>query len=106
MYSVYVLRCGDGSLYVGHSQGVDARVRAHAEGTAIVHTRGRGPVVLVYQEHHTTELAAVARERQLKRWTHAKKAALVDGDRAALKKLSQSTATRRRDGTARERASR
>jgi predicted GIY-YIG superfamily endonuclease len=96
MYSVYILRCGDGSFYVGHSQNVEARVRAHAEGAASVHTKGRGPLTIVYQEPHATERAAVARERQLKRWTHAKKAALIQGDLADLNRLSRSTSTRLR----------
>jgi predicted GIY-YIG superfamily endonuclease len=43
----------------------------------------------VYQEPFATEQEAVARERQLKRWTHAKKLALISGDNATLKNLAK-----------------
>jgi predicted GIY-YIG superfamily endonuclease len=46
-------------------------------------------VILVHQESHTSELKAIARERQIKRWTHAKKVALIDNDRATLKGLAK-----------------
>jgi predicted GIY-YIG superfamily endonuclease len=50
-------------------------------------TARRLPVVLVYAEQYATRIDAVKRERQLKRWTRAKKEALVADDRALLKRL-------------------
>ena len=47
------------------------------------------PVTLAYQERQASEENAVARERQIKRWTHSKKLALINGDRASLKRLAK-----------------
>src|SRR5690606_3423176 len=69
-------------------------VHRHNDGSACRFTRGRGPVQLVYSEPHADRPAALRRERRLKRWTRAKKEALIAGDLALLKRL------RRRDGSA------
>ncbi len=84
-FFVYILRCNDGSLYVGHTVDVQKRVEAHNDGRGAVWTACRRPVELLYQETHDTEQKAVARERQLKRWTQIKKLALIRGDLASLK---------------------
>ena len=88
-FFVYVLRCSDGSLYVGHTSDVAERVKVHNNGRGATWTACRRPVVLVYHERHPSEVKAVARERQLKRWTQAKKVALIDGDKAKLKSLAK-----------------
>jgi putative endonuclease len=54
----------------------------------IRHTAKRLPVRLIYSETFETCAAAQRRERQIKGWTHAKKAALVAGDRELLRRLS------------------
>jgi predicted GIY-YIG superfamily endonuclease len=89
-FFVYLLRCFDGSFYVGHSEHVEERVAAHNDGRGAVWTTYRRPVTLVYRETCPTEAAAVKRERQIKRWTHAKKNALVEGNLGRLKELSKS----------------
>jgi len=68
---------------------VTRRVRTHNEGQGALWTECRRPVELVYQERHPTEPNAISRERQIKRWTHAKKLALINGDRAKLKSLAK-----------------
>jgi predicted GIY-YIG superfamily endonuclease len=88
-FFVYILRCADGSFYIGHTCNVLDRLRTHNEGRGAVWTAARLPVALVYQEEYSTEQLAIAREHQLKRWTHAKKFALINGDRAALKSLAK-----------------
>ena len=88
-FFVYILRCSDGSFYVGHTGDVEARVRAHNDGRGAAWTACRWPVQLVYNETCESEERAVARERQIKRWTHAKKLSLIRGDRAALKSLAK-----------------
>ena len=70
---VYILRCSDGSLNVGPAFDVDGRVKVHNDGRGALRTARRRPVAMVYHEVQPSELAAVARERQLKRWTHQKK---------------------------------
>ena len=86
---VYIVRCSDRSLYVGHTANVQERVKIHDEGRGALWTACRRPVALVYQETHPSEDDAIARERQLKRWTHAKKIALINEDRAKLKVLAK-----------------
>ena len=88
-FYVYILRCADGSYYVGHTDNLQRRVKAHNEGGGAKFTCKRRPVRLVYTETHDGEEAAVRRERQLKKWSRAKKEALIAGDRARLKQLSR-----------------
>ena len=84
---VYILRCSDKSLYVEMSDNVDARVVRHNEGRGSAYTAARRPVSVAYSENHPTATAARQRECQIKRWTAAKKEALVAGDLALLKRL-------------------
>ena len=84
---VYILRCADGSLYIGETGNLQRRLGQHRDGSACAFTKRRGPVSLAYAEEHPTSLSARRRERQLKRWTRAKKEALIVGDLALLKRL-------------------
>lgn len=88
-FFVYILRCSDGSFYVGHSADVDKRVAAHNSGRGASWTANRRPVVLVYREPLETEAEAITRERQLKGWSRAKKEAFLTADTAGLKQLSR-----------------
>jgi predicted GIY-YIG superfamily endonuclease len=87
---VYILRCSDGSLYVGSTSDIGERERAHVEGRGGSYTAARRPVLLVYQEQFATLAEARQREQQLKRWSATKKRALIAGDCATLKSLSRS----------------
>ena len=91
---VYILRCGDASLYVGHTVNLDERERAHNEGRGGPHTAKRRPVKVVYAERAPSLDCARRRERQLKRWSGQKKEALVAGNMLELKRLSQSHSAR------------
>ena len=89
--TVYILRCADGSYYTGLTkQPVEARLWEHNEGLYDGYTRKRRPVVLVFTETYDRMLDAIARERQIKGWTRAKKEAFVRGDWESLKSLSKS----------------
>jgi predicted GIY-YIG superfamily endonuclease len=88
-FFVYILRCSDDSLYVGHTCNVVDRVKVHNDGCGALWTACRRPVVLVYSEPHPSEEQSIARERQIKRWTHAKKLALINRDRAKLESLAK-----------------
>src|SRR5215218_776354 len=90
LFFVYVLRCSDGSLYVGRTQDIASRVEVHNAGRGASWTASRRPVTLVYQEYFPSELLAVRREAQLKGWTHAKKEALIAGNIELLRSLSKS----------------
>lgn len=90
MYHIYILRCADDSFYIGRSQNLTSRVKAHNDGRGAAYTFRRRPVELVYSETFRSEVEAVERERQLKGWTTAKKEALVGGDLQRLAYLSKS----------------
>jgi predicted GIY-YIG superfamily endonuclease len=89
MYYVYILRCANDSFYVGSTQDLDSRVKTHNHGRGAAYTFKHRPVHLVYTEAFRSETEAVTRERQLKRWSHDKKEALVNRDLEDLKRLSK-----------------
>jgi putative endonuclease len=95
MSFTYILRCADDTLYVGHTEDLASREDTHNEGRGAVYTANRRPVRMVYAEQHPSAASAIARERQLKRWSREKKEALIRDDRNALDWLShrKSTAT-------------
>ena len=74
---VYILRCGDGSLYTGITPDVEARLAKHQSGTGAKYTRGRGPLTLVYTEECTDRAAASRREYAIKQLTRQEKEALI-----------------------------
>ncbi|MBK7294433.1 MAG: GIY-YIG nuclease family protein [Holophagaceae bacterium] len=76
-WSVYLLQCGDGTLYCGIALDVAARLVQHQTGKGAKYTRGRGPLALVYREACGTKTEALRRERAIKRMPRAKKAALA-----------------------------
>jgi predicted GIY-YIG superfamily endonuclease len=87
----YIVRCSDDTLYVGHTSDLAAREQTHNDGKGAKYTAARRPVRIVYAEEHASLESAIARERQLKRWSKEKKEALVRGDSSALRSLSHRT---------------
>lgn len=63
---VYLLRCGDGTLYCGIALDIDARLETHRSGKGARYTRGRGPLALVYAEVCVNRSSALRRERAIK----------------------------------------
>ena len=76
---VYMLRCGDGTLYTGVTDDVERRLAAHRAGKGAKYTRGRGPLELVYTERVPDKSAALRREYQIKRLTRQEKEQLIRG---------------------------
>jgi predicted GIY-YIG superfamily endonuclease len=89
MAFVYILQCADATFYVGHTENLALREQTHNEGKGARYTAARRPVRMVYAEEHPSTESAIARERQLKGWTHRKKEALIRGDQPALKELAR-----------------
>jgi predicted GIY-YIG superfamily endonuclease len=89
-YHTYILLCSNSSLYVGHTQDLKARLGAHHTGRGALHTASHGIARLLYSEEFATEIMAVARELQIKKWSRAKKLALANGDLKRLRILSRS----------------
>jgi predicted GIY-YIG superfamily endonuclease len=88
-FFVYIVRCADDRFYIGHTSNIQERMKLHNVGRGALWTSCRGPVHLAYQETFASETKAIARERQLKRWTYHKNLALINGDHAALKSLAK-----------------
>lgn len=80
-YWVYILCCGDGTLYTGISDDVERRVATHNSGKGAKYTRSRLPVQAVYQECCGDKGAALRREAAIKRLTRAEKLELIGMER-------------------------
>ncbi|WP_243383149.1 GIY-YIG nuclease family protein [Geothrix alkalitolerans] len=74
---VYLLQCGDGTLYCGIALDVAARLKQHQEGRGAKYTRGRGPLELAYREACASKAEALRREREVKRLRRGAKEALI-----------------------------
>ena len=74
---VYMLWCGDGSLYTGCTDDVARRLAAHQSGKGAKYTRSRLPVSLAYQEEQPDKSAALRREAAIKRLKRPQKLALA-----------------------------
>lgn len=73
MWKLYMLRCGDGSLYTGITVDVPARLEQHRQGKGAKYTRGRGPLELVYEEVCESHSQALKREFEVKSYPRNKK---------------------------------
>lgn len=76
-WKLYILRCGDGSLYTGITTDVKKRLETHRSGKGAKYTRGRGPLELVYTEEQPDKSAALRREIEIKRLRREQKEALI-----------------------------
>jgi predicted GIY-YIG superfamily endonuclease len=77
MYYVYILRCGDGSLYTGATNDVAKRLAAHNGGKGAKYTRGRLPLALAYMEACQDKQQALQREAVIKKMKRVGKLALI-----------------------------
>jgi putative endonuclease len=81
-WTVYILRCSDGTLYTGITTDVERRVREHNEvdSKSARYLKTRRPVELVYQESARTRGEAMKRERAIKSLPRVRKLRLIRGD--------------------------
>lgn len=77
-WHLYILRCGDGSLYTGITTDVEKRLEAHRRGRGAKYTRGRTPLELVYREECGSHSDALKREWQLKQLTREEKLGFLE----------------------------
>ena len=89
MPHMYILRCRDGSFYVGSTIDLDRRLAEHADGIAAAYTARRLPVDLIYAEEFSRIDDAFAREKQVQGWGRAKRLALIEGFQGDLPVLSR-----------------
>jgi putative endonuclease len=86
----YMLRCADGSFYVGSARNLDARMTQHALGTDGSYTAERRPLELVWAHESERIDEAYVLERKIKGWRREKRIALMEGRFADLPGLSRS----------------
>jgi putative endonuclease len=87
---VYMLRCSDGSFYVGSTRtSLDDRIARHDAGSYGGYTASRRPVALVWSQEFGRITDAIAAERQIKGWSRAKKEALIRDDWGRISALAR-----------------
>ena len=87
---MYILQCNDGSFYTGSTIDLARRIEQHKNGEGAEYTKLHSPVKLVYYETFERVDLAFEREKQVQKWSRAKKIALIKRDIELLKKLSKS----------------
>jgi len=75
---VYMVRCGDGSLYTGATNDVSARISRHNSGKGARYTRARLPVALVWKKRVSGRSKAQSLEFAIKQLSRKEKDALID----------------------------
>ena len=95
-FTVYILECADRSLYIGHTDDLDARMQQYDAGTCGSYTATRRPLTLLHAEAFETRYEALSMERKLKGWSRAKKLAWVRGDWDAVHDLARTAQRKRR----------
>jgi putative endonuclease len=89
-YYVYVLRCFDGTFYVGVTNDIERRVNEHCFGIdSDCYTYARRPLKLVHVSEFAWVDQAIAFEKKLKAWSHRKKRAFVESDWKAIKRYGR-----------------
>lgn len=78
VWMLYILECGDGTLYTGITDDVPRRLAAHRSGKGAKYTRGRSPLILRYQEECGSYSEALKREYAVKRLSRAAKLELCE----------------------------
>ena len=76
-WELYILLCGDGTLYTGIARDAEKRLKMHESGKGAKYTRGRGPLRLVYRELCESHTQALQREIEVKKLTRAQKDTLI-----------------------------
>lgn len=77
IWYLYILSCGDGTLYTGITTDVEKRLNAHRAGKGAKYTRGRVPLELVYRETCGTHSQALQREWAVKQLSREEKCKLI-----------------------------
>ena len=88
---LYILRCGDGSYYVGSARNLDNRIAQHLSGHGGDYTSKRMPVELVFAQEFDRIDDAYFMEKRVQGWSRAKREALIEGRFNDLPRLSKKT---------------
>jgi predicted GIY-YIG superfamily endonuclease len=88
-FTLYILQCADGTLYVGHTDDMTTRMQQHDLGQESNYTATRRPLRLLHSQEFESRYEALEMERKLKGWRRAKKFAYMRGDWAAVQQLAK-----------------
>src|SRR5260370_31135646 len=87
---LYILRCSDGSYYVGTTRSrLESRLAQHNAGTFGGYMESRRPVELIFSQWFDRITDTIESERKLKKWSRAKKEAFIRGDIETLQHLAK-----------------
>ena len=86
---MYILKCNDGTFYVGSTTNLALRVEQHKNGIGAEYTKHRLPVELVYSEECLCIEDAFLREKQVQGWSHKKRLALINHQFDDISQLSK-----------------
>jgi len=90
IYYVYILKCSDSSYYTGITNDISRRFEEHQKGKhRNCYTIERRPLTMEFYQEFNDVLQAIYFEKKIKKWTRAKKIALIDGDFDMLQVLSE-----------------
>ena len=89
MAYMYILECIDGTYYTGSTIDLEKRFYQHQSGEGARYTSKRIPVELVYCEFYKYVSDAFRREKQIQKWSHNKKRALIESQYSELGKLAK-----------------
>ena len=93
---MYILECSDGSYYTGSTNNLERRIAEHQSERGANFTKSRLPVELVYFEEYERIDDAFYREKQVQRWSHNKKKALIEGNPKLLSQLAKKVFRKKR----------
>ena len=85
MAHAYILRCSDGTYYVGSTRDLQRRLEQHRAGLGSEYTRRRLPVMLAWSNEFERVDEAFAWEKRIQGWSHAKRQAFIDGGLDAVR---------------------
>lgn len=88
-FYTYILKCADGSYYIGHTDCIEQRIAEHMDGKGGLYTAKRLPITLVFLQEFATRDEAYNVEHQIKKWTRKKKIALIAQNWENLKLLAK-----------------
>lgn len=91
-WSLYILKCADGSFYTGITNNLERRFKMHQAGKASRYTRSHGPVEMLYSEKCGDRSSALIRECEVKEWPRSKKAGLISGEKQVSKRRKRRAA--------------
>jgi len=84
---LYILLCGDGTIYTGITTDIEKRLEVHRKGKGAKYTRGRGPLQLVYKEMCGPHSQALKRELEIKKMSRQQKQLLIEKSSGSSREL-------------------